>query len=33
MDDAGRTSEHWDVVDQLSMIRQLGLLPEQSATP
>jgi steroid delta-isomerase-like uncharacterized protein len=33
LDDAGRISEHWDVVDQLSMIRQLGLLPEPSAAP
>jgi steroid delta-isomerase-like uncharacterized protein len=24
----GELCEHWDVVDQLSMLRQLGLLPE-----
>jgi steroid delta-isomerase-like uncharacterized protein len=31
LDDAGRIGEHWDVVDQLGMIQQLGLLPEPSA--
>lgn len=29
----GRLAEHWHVVDQLTMLQQLGLIPSPEATP
>ena len=32
-DDAGRIREHWGVMDMLSLLQQLGAIPEPAPTP